>query len=575
MNKKQKQKLLAVISIGSALALTGCDNHSSDESVTLNNVSDKLSSFNRQSAPVNFAQPNQISGEGISGSAWLDYDNDGDLDLYLTNSIGFSNALLQNNNGEFTDVTAQAGLTSNGGNSAVVAGDIDNDGYIDLFASGEGFFAFSEQSPNLLYHNNGDGTFTNIAASAGVETAETAISAAMADINGDGLLDLFVSSPGHLDLAPALNPLLPSGLFGGPANQHDNKLYLNNGDLTYTDISASSGLGSGIGACSVAFNDYENDGDQDIYVGNCNDVQFRPTPIQLFRNNGDNTFTDVAVQAGVNLPGFWMSISFADIDNDGDDDFFASNFAQSTRISDPADDPIQDFRQHALFLNNGDNTYTDVADQLGLAEREFSWGSTFADVNNDGYQDLFFTGSIPILGVVGRFANPGYLFINNQNGGFDEASQQKSGGDLRQNVTSGVSKADYDNDGFVDLLVKTERFVPPGTTTVVDSGRPILLENQGNNLNSVTVKLQPSNGQATAVGAKIQVTTKAGTQTQRVYAGTGFASSDSPWPTFGLARETAAQISVTWADGSKESFGSFNKNQSVTLNQGTGTAISN
>ncbi len=235
-------------------------------------------------------------GEGVSGVAWFDYNNDGYLDVFLTNGIGHRNGLFENNrDGRFRDVSAGAGIENGLGNSGVIAGDIDNDGWVDLFLTGEGaVVSGAEQSPTRLYHNDGNGRFTDITAQAGVPGAETTWTAAFGDIDNDGFLDLFATAPGSQSNKVS----------------HRNKLYRNNGDLTFTDISASAGVDSrrstvdgstvdtDLGTCIATFSDYDNDGDVDLFIGNCNDLQFRPAPVELWRNDGDLTFTDVTLEAG-------------------------------------------------------------------------------------------------------------------------------------------------------------------------------------------------------------------------------------------------------------------------------------
>ena len=431
--------------------------------------------FNHASLP--------FAGEGVSGAAWLDFDRDGDLDLYMTNGRTQPNALFRNDgDGTFTDVAAAAGVVNGLGNSGVVTGDLDNDGYPEIFLTGEGGTAFSDQSPNVLYRNNGNGTFTDITATANLPGAETSLMAAMGDIDRDGYLDIYVTSPGHLDVVPGT----------GPAQPHANRLYLNNGNLTFTDISASAGVDSSIGGCAVSFTDYDRDGWQDIIVANCNDVDLLPTPFNLYRNNGDLTFTDVAYSAGLGEAGYWMSVSLGDYDNDGHVDIFSTNMGAF--FGDGS-------YRHGLFRNNGNGTYTNVAASVGLATWEFGWGSSFADFNNDGFLDLYIVGALPIppWNVIGPgSANPGRFFYNNRYGAFTEDSSV-TGLDLSSRFTSGLAAADYDNDGFVDAVVKTSSLGPN------DPGAAVLLKNRGNRFRSLTVRLVGIVSNRDAVGARIEL----------------------------------------------------------------------
>ena len=236
--------------------------------------------FDEKSSLLNFTR---AGGEGLGGAAWLDFDQDGDLDLILTGGGSFlkstpgisQNGLFENNgDGTFTNISREAGIASGGGNSGVVVGDIDNDGYPDIFLSGEGHVVHPfYKSFSKLLHNQGDGTFKNITFRSGIKPfGSTEWSAAMADINNDGYLDLFISSPGHIPFVRG---------FGSRGRSFPNRLYLNNGDLTFTDISESAGI-TGLyvdeatgrivsdGACAVGFSDYNSDNSPDIFVANCN-----------------------------------------------------------------------------------------------------------------------------------------------------------------------------------------------------------------------------------------------------------------------------------------------------------------
>jgi len=540
-----------------------------DYGVTFDNVSALLGPYMRSA-----------TGEGLGGIAWLDYDQDGDLDLYLTNGVGAFNGLFRNNgDGTFTDMTFAAGVANGTGNSGVVAADIDNDGYPDIFLTGEGYLAGPVQTPTSLYHNNGDGTFNDITATAGVPGAGTALSAAMGDVNGDGFLDIFIASPGHI-------PFLTGP---GTGESHENKLYLNNGDLTFTDVTAVAGVGGlyvdffgdvvSDGACVAAFSDYNNDGLADIFVGNCNaywstslpkqPIPVRPTPFNLFRNNGDGTFTDVATVAGLDLPGFWMGLAFGDYDNDGDLDLFATSTGTALGGVFP----------HALFRNNGDGTYTEVSASVGIPNSEFGWGCTFADFDNNGAIDLYQVGSLPMFGIVGPGAgSPGRLYFNDGNGSFVEDTAA-TGVDLSSKYTSGLAQGDFDGDGFADIAVMTAPY--PG----VASEEFVLLRNRGNNNHWLTVRLVGTMSNRDGIGALIVVETgksvreagggkAAGSAVRRqlreVRAGSSLASSETPWPTFGLGQKRRAKVTVIWPSGLIESFRGNAADQVIVLVEGTG-----
>ncbi len=503
-----------------------------------------------------FASFERRNGENLGGLAWLDYDADGDLDMISTNGAGVSSGLFRNDGaGVFTDVTQTSGLISLSGNSGVVTGDIDNDGYPDVFMSGEGNFVGPVQTTTKLFHNNGDGTFTDITATANIPAGATALSAAMADINNDGYLDLFVTAEGHLGLA------VP------PARQDTDRLYLNNGDLTFTDISETAGM-AGLGSCANAFSDYNNDGWVDLFVAVCNDVTFAPTPFHLFKNNGDNTFTDVAAEAGLTGGGYWMSVSLGDIDNDGDFDLFSTNFGPA----DPRNFGFGLSNTHAMYRNNGDGTYTDIADEaLGL--NQFSWGSTFADFDNDGFVDLFFAGALPPFGLIGPgpLGNPGHLFMNDRHNGFIQ-NDAALGIDLSADYVTGVAQADFDANGFPDIAISRSVFLfPPNPVTGVEmgSGEPVLLSNNGNTNHWLTVQLVGEQSNHMGIGARIEVITRHAHQHREVRAGSSFLSSETPWPTFGLGRSHHALVKVSWPSGLSEWFFGHH-GQTLRLNEGHG-----
>ncbi len=506
-----------------------------ESAITLRNASDRLDFIHRGNG-----------GDGLAGAAWFDYNNDGFLDLYLANGKGYKNGLFRNNgDGTFTNVSAQAGVENGLGNSGVVAGDIDNDGYVDLFLTGEGGVLGTGQSPTRLYHNNRDGTFTDITTRAGVVGAESAWSAAFGDVDNDGLLDLFIASPGR-----AL------------VQQHRNKLYRNNGDLTFTDISASAGVDTALGGCAVGFSDYDNDGWVDLFVANCGNIFDRPTPIELFHNNRNLTFTEVRKQAGLDLPGFWMGLAFGDYDNDGDMDFFATNFGTASVIP----------YLHALFRNNGDGTFTNVADRTGLAPWEWGWGCSFADFDNDGHVDLIFAGSYPPFPffVIGPgIGNPGRVFLNVDN---KDKSLIKFRPEFRfelgDKFTSGVAVADFDNNGFPDFVIAVDTYRD-------QIGRPVLYQNMGNDNKWLTIKTVGTKSNRDGVGARVKVVAGDLRQLKEVRAGSSFLSMDSPWLTFGLGQlEKADLVEITWPSGLVERFQNIPSNQTITLVEGKGIAES-
>lgn len=549
--------------VTASMALAGCSLDDDDDNSGSSGNPDSGTSFTDESVQIaSFARG---SGEGYGGLGWVDYDNDNDLDLIMTNEQGFDSALFRNNgDGSFTDVTVAANALVTSGSSGIVVGDIDNDGCADVFMSGTGFFVGPTQSPTVLLHNQCDGTFTNISGTANVPGAETALSAAFGDINNDGFIDLFVTAQGHLPFAT------------GFSEQHEDRLYLNNGDLTFTDISEAAGVNGGLGSCVATFSHFDDDEFIDLFVGICNEVRFAPTPWHVYRNNGDGTFTDVAETTQLDFLGYWMTSSFGDIDNDGDFDIFSTNLGGA--------------QKHVLWRNNSDGTYVEIFDaatvdvekgecrqtDAGVFAHCWAWGGTFADFDNDYFQDIYFVGELPGVGQTLGKGNPGYMFFNNGNSRFRLADQSEFSLDLAGRGATGLAKADYDNDGFVDFAVMTfDRRTPVA---------PVLMRNNGNGNESLTIKLEGScrdDGSSPApcsnrmaIGARVELVTPNGVfQAREIYAGSSFVSSESPWPVFGLGKEARADATVYWPSGLAESFNSLNAGEMHHLVEGTGTAL--
>jgi enediyne biosynthesis protein E4 len=305
-------------------------------------------------------------------------------------------------------------------------------------------------------------------------------------------------------------------------------------------------VNTAVGAFAALFIDYNRDGFIDLLVANGNNIRLAPTPNELFRNNGNLTFTDVAPQAGLAPTGLWMGFGPADYDNDGDIDLFVTNFGS------------RGF-PHALYRNNGDGTYTDVGAAAGVALFPFAWGCAFKDFDNDGDADLFFAGALP-----GIDSNPGVLLFNNGDGTFTD-STASSPVDLRGVYASGVASGDYDRNGFEDIVVVRE---PYGAQ---ESGHPVLLRNRGNANRWVTIHLVGTRSNRDAIGAQVWLTAGGRTQLKEVYAGSSFASTDSPWLTFGLGTSTSIdRVRVKWPLGTEEEFRNVVAGQTAILVEGKG-----
>ena len=471
------------------------------------------------------------NSDGAGGAAWLDYDGDGFLDLYITNTRDAKNALFRNNgDGTFINVAEEAGVTSETGNTAVVAGDIDNDGCADLILAGDGGFQGNKPSGFRVYSNNCDGTFTDISETAGIDRPEVSWSLALGDVNNDGYLDLYAAG------------LVALGI----SFDHRDRLYLNNGDRSFTDVTDDAGIEGELATCSARFSDYNRDGWTDIFIANC---FFALVRTELLRNNGDGTFTGVAFDVGLVFSPSGhaldydrdsrMALAFGDYDLDGDLDVFAPG---------QTDKP--------MFKNNGDGTYTAIGEQeLGLVSGELgaSMAVSFTDFDNDRYPDAFY------IDVLENSSPLGTLRVNRADGSFAEAAE------YLVVFPGGAATGDYDNDGFVDLVVVTSK-------SSSASGEPLLLHNRGGENAWITVRTVGVESNRGGVGAFVTVHAGGEAYVQEVSAGSGL-STNSPWLTFGLGdRDAPVDIEVRWPSGLVELFRDQAVRQTVTLTEGSGVA---
>lgn len=433
-----------------------------------------------------------------AGGAFFDADNDGDLDIYLVNSGNWPgsaaaqkhSALYQNNgDGTFTDITAAAGVGNRGNyGQGVACADYDNDGDTDIYVTNFG--------PDVLYRNNGDGTFTDITAHAGIGDAAWSSSACFLDYDRDGHLDLFVVNYLHYSLDVVYRPCgegetrtycHPSLFEGAP-----DRLYRNNGDGTFTDVSQAAGVGNiggmfhgkGLGVVSADFN---NDGAPDLYVANDD------TRNDFFYNNGDGTFSEISLLAGCaysfnGVAQAGMGIASGDYNGDGALDIFVTNLSYET---------------NALYRNNGDGTFTDVIYEARLGKESYlyvGFGTGFLDVDNDGWLDLFVANGHIIDNIaethdVLTYAQPNQLFRNKGDGTFQEISETTGPYFHRAQVSRGSIFGDYDNDGDVDILVTQS------------NGPATLLRNEnGNKQNWLRIKPVGTVSNRDGIGARVLLT---------------------------------------------------------------------
>ncbi len=505
-----------------------------------------------------------------SGLAFFDFDQDGWLDIYLTNGDRLpgedpypggktpTQHLFKNNrDGTFTDVTEKSGLGRTGWGAGVCVGDYDNDGWDDLFCTYWGH--------NALWHNNGDGTFTDVTKKAGLweDRVRWGTGCTWLDYDRDGSLDLFVCNYIDLDLAKTPKPHQPGGcewkgmpVMCGPQGLPGgmNILYHNNGDGTFTDVSEKAGIlkpGRRYSITAVSY-DFDNDGWPDVYVA----VDSEPSI--LFRNKHDGTFEDVAVIAGCGLnedgqEQSGMGVGVGDYDGDGWLDIFKTNFSDDTPD---------------LYHNNGDGTFTDAtyASGLGVNTQYVGWGAGFMDYDNDGWTDIFEVNGhvypeIEEYHIEAQFLENRLVYRNLGNGTFRDVSREMGPGVAAKFSSRGCAFGDFDNDGDVDVLVLNM------------NDYPSLLRNDGGNKNNwISIKLLGVHCNRTAIGARVRIVTGQHAQTDEVHSGASVMSQSDLRLHFGLgAAPRIDLIEVTWpTTRTVEKFSNLEANQFLTIKEGAG-----
>jgi len=497
------------------------------------------------------------------GAAFFDYDNDGWLDVFILSGKRLdgpardaSNRLYRNNrDGTFTEVTEQAGLGRSGWASSVAVGDYDNDGHEDLF--------ITNWERNILYRNRGDGTFEDVTRFAGLweEKNRWGAGASFLDYDRDGDLDLFVSYYLKFDLETAPKPGeeatcrwkgVPVNC--GPRGLPPEKpaLYRNRGDGTFEDVTEAAGVADvfpGYGMTVVAA-DFDGDGWPDIYLASDS------TPSLLFRNNQDGTFTEEGLERGVALSDdgveqAGMGVGLGDYDADGDLDILKTHFSDDTNV---------------LYRNEGDGFFEDVTVESGLAveTRFVGWGAAIADLDNDGWQDLFYvTGSVypEVAAQLPHYPyrTPRVVFRNLGGGRFEELIEEAGPGIAAVHASRGAALGDYDNDGDLDILV------------VNLNEPPSLLRNDlGTNRNWLKVRLIGVESNRSAIGATVTVSYSGRRQAQAVVSQTSFYSVSDPRLHFGLGAAETADIEVRWPSGKVQTYSELRANRLAVIVEGEG-----
>ena len=477
-----------------------------------------------------------------TGAAWFDYDNDGDLDLYMTMRTQ-ANKLFQNNGGSFTDVAAAAGVedASHDGSGVAVA-DYNNDGCRDIY--------LANNTEDVLYKNNCDGTFTDVTNTSGSDLSSMqqsrGTSASWGDYDGDGLLDLYVSH--HAALAGAT---VPGGTAGEQAQDY---VFHNNGDDTFTDVSDML-LGADREGMSFigAWTDYDSDGDLDIFL--IKDCPFTNTgPLRLWRNDGgtnglsDWDFTEVSASANTDWCQNGMGIAVGDYDRDGDLDYFTTDNG-STGDGSPT-------RAGTLLLqNDGDGTFTDATNSANVDNTFFTWGANFFDYDLDGWQDLYMaSGRV----FIEQEPDPNVLW-NNTGGSFSDVSST-SGLDDPEHSRSPVY-GDFDADGDPDMFV------------VNHGGTARLYQNDNNNGNNwLIVDLVGTTSNMDGIGSWIELSTPDGvTQYYETRSGSSLGGGDDIGAYFGLASNaTVSTLQITWPSGTVQTLTDVGVNQRLVVTESSG-----
>ena len=472
--------------------------------------------------------------DGGRGSAWGDYDNDGDLDIVAVGTYQ-PHALFRNNgDGTFTNVADTAGIADPRGGWGSLFADYDNDGYPDLYITRGGWSGAAE---NTLYHNNGDGTFTDVTHTAGVADPQSSFCAAWADYDNDGYIDLYIAD----------------GVIGDGAA---NVLYHNNGDGTFTNTAEVAGVADTGNSLGTAWGDYDKDGHIDLHV-----INYGQSNV-LYRNNGDGTFTDVTPTTGMNLPVTDPFVTFfLDVDNDADLDIFISNSGsfQAFIAGQITGTAPHDADRQVLYRNNGDGTFTDVTRESGLYHAYGAMGANFGDINSDGYLDIYLATGAPQMGRLERDA----LFRNNGDGTFTDATAALGLGNIGKG--HGVTFGDVDTDGDVDI------YVPVGGAFIGDQWHNLFYRNPGTGNNWLTVKLVGTKSNRDGIGAKVTLHIGGDVIYREVSGGCGFGSTNSLSLEIGLGTHTKVDtLEIVWPSGQVDTHRNLSVNQRLILTEGEG-----
>lgn len=521
-----------------------------------------------KSARIQFRQDSTQTGDKYyletvgTGVAWLDFDQDGLMDIFFVQSAATDlytppkplQCALYRNNGDdtFADVTEQAGVGGKGlYGQGVAIGDFDNDGYPDLYLTGYG--------RAILYRNNGNGTFTDVTAKAGVaDEGGWSTSAGWFDYDKDGWLDLVVTN--YIEWSPKNNiwcgdhkPGYRSYCHPGNYKGQKTKLYHSNHDGTFSDASDASGVGKpeakGMG---VVLADFNNDGWPDIAIANDSWPNF------LFLNQHDGTFEDVSLSSGVaaSEDGHYeagMGIDAADVDGDGWQDLYITHL---------------DYEVNRLYRNNHDETFDDITYRAGINKAKFLSGVSmkFVDYDNDGWNDILqlngaMLDNIHLYHPEVSYAEPLLMFRNIGKGQFEKVSDSLGIDFIHPVVGRGLATADFDNDGDLDIITNNRGDVPT------------LLRNDGGNANHwLTVQLIGTKSNRDGIGTSLKLTSAGTAQVEQAKGGMGYMSASDPRIHFGLGkRPTIESLEIAWPSGQVDRLRNVPVDQIIAIKEGNGT----
>ncbi len=484
--------------------------------------------------------------ESVGGGAvFLDYDQDGYIDLYVSNGTYLENLskgerpegnpvnrLYRNlQDGTFEDVTEKAGVGDNGYGMGMTVGDLNNDGYPDIYVTNYG--------PNVLYLNNGNGTFTNISRKAGVAGNQCSVGAVWLDYDNDGWLDLYVGN--YIDYDPEYGYFYAPDGFPGPMaydGQLD-RLYHNNGDETFEDVTEKMGIDNPDGrAMGVGATDFDGDGYVDIFVANDHMVN------NIYQNQEGKKFVDQGTRTGMafNQSGeatISMSVDFADYNGDGLIDVFMS-----------------DDTYCSLYQNQGNGVFVDMAYPSGIsmaAAQHVGWSSSFIDFDNDGDVDIFkVNGELKHL-----YGQEDQVFENLDGSNFRDASTDLGAYFQEENVGRGACFGDYDNDGDLDAYIVN-----------LDDQGVFLRNNRGNENNWITFRLVGTSSNRDAIGALVSIESDGKKQVAVRRSTTGYLSQNDPRIHFGLGDATmVTRVEIRWPSGHVQELEDLKANQIITVTE--------